>query len=51
MAEEPEMYKYRYVGIIGGWFHFFWVFALLFHHRYVRVDAICNVVMNYFVSC
>jgi hypothetical protein len=40
------MCKFRYVGIIGGW-----VFSLLFHHRYVLFDVICNVVVNYLVSC
>jgi hypothetical protein len=37
MAEEPEIYKYRYVGIIGSSISSLVLSALVFYHRCVQV--------------
>jgi hypothetical protein len=57
MTEEPNRYKYRYIGIIEGSLFVLCkdgsqlVHFCIVHTGYVRADTICNVVMNYFVSC
>jgi hypothetical protein len=47
MAEEPEMYKYRYLGIIGGGFRY----ILRYVGIIVVVVLVMHELMRYVIFC